>query len=181
MALDWGAEWVFWLDDDLTFRTDTLMRLLRHDVPVVVGLSVQRHADFEPLWLHTNVSAASAFYPQPPVPSRADGLVPLAACTSGGMLTRRDALEAVGGPYWWTLGKHGAPDQWCDDLDFCRQLTEAGVPIYGDPSVRLGHISHIELWPHQMPDGQWVTVIRDRSGNVITYRPMPQARAAVSA
>ena len=70
MALDVGAEWVFWLDDDLVFRPDTLLRLLRHDVPVVVGLSVQRHADFEPLWLHTNANAAAAFHAQPPPSSR---------------------------------------------------------------------------------------------------------------
>lgn len=179
LALDMGAEWVFWLDDDLTFRPDTLLRLLRHDVPVVVGLSVQRHRGFEPLWLHRNTNTPDAFYTSPPPSLRADGLVPIAACTSGGMLTRRAALEAVGGPHWWTLGQFGPPDQWCDDLDFCRQLTEAGVPIYGDPSVRLGHLASVELWPHQLDDGRWTTILRDRTGDIIAHRPMA-AREAVA-
>jgi len=165
-ALEGGAEWVFWLDDDLTFRPDTLTRLLARSVDVVCGLSLRRQPPFLPLWLHTNHPGdLRGFYHGP-----FDGpdLVGLEACTSGGFLTRRRVLEAVAQPMW-TLGQMGVPDEWTDDLDFCRKVREAGIPIWGDPTVRLGHLTSLEVWPHQQ-DGAWYRLLM-RGGVVAMGEP----------
>jgi hypothetical protein len=48
-ALAAGASWLWFMDDDHVFAPSTLMRLLRHNVDIVVPLVVSRHPPCEPL------------------------------------------------------------------------------------------------------------------------------------
>ena len=165
LALARGAQWVFWLDDDLVFQPDALTRLLARNVEAVIGLSLRRQPPFEPIWFTENVPEQRCMVKTLPM----DGsLMPIAAGSSGGMLTSRRVLEVLGSP-WWTLGQMpGRPDEWCDDMDFCRKLTAAGIPLYGDPAVPFGHITNCEVWPYK--NGQWNRVLA-RNGQAIAMWP----------
>src|SRR5947208_1793411 len=48
-AIDAGAEWLMFIDDDHTFPKDLLLRLLAHDKPVVGALYMQRMVPFAPI------------------------------------------------------------------------------------------------------------------------------------
>lgn len=153
-TLSVGADWLFWLDDDLTFGPEVLLRLLAHQRPAVVGLSLNRRAPFQPLWFSRNDPDPSALLSTLPAPNQ---LVPIAGSTFGGMLLRTDVLRRILPPYT-TIGQVGNPEQWNDDLYFCRKLRAANVQLFGDPAVRFGHTINAELWPHY-DDGQWHRVL----------------------
>lgn len=152
-ALEQGARWVFWLDDDMEFQPDALVRLLAHAQPVVVGHTLNRKPPFEAIWLTSHPAGGLAW-----VAAQAPdaGLQRIEAATSGGLLTRADVLAAVGYP-WWTLGQF-TPDQWQDDIWFCERVRDCGFLIHGDPSVRMGHITDTSLWP-VWQDGRWHTLL----------------------
>lgn len=152
-ALEEGYEWVFWLDDDLEFRPDTLVRLLAHEVSAVVALSYRRQPPFEPLWLDACPGGGLQWAE---VQDPALGLQRLAAATSGALLTHRSVLEAVGDP-WWTLGQFSR-QEWQDDIWFCTRLREEGLALYGDPLVRVGHTTDVSVWPVWQA-GRWHTCL----------------------
>jgi hypothetical protein len=170
-ALHLGAEHVFFLDDDLVFNPKVLLRLLDRDVDAVVGLTLRRQPPFEPIWFHTNLPRQDCMVRVLPT----DGaLMPLAAATSGGLLVKTDVFRRIEPP-WWTLGQFdGRRDEWCDDLDFCRKLEAAGVPLYGDPTVRFEHITNVNVVPH-FQDGRWMVVLA-RGGTPIVAMPVEDIR-----
>jgi GT2 family glycosyltransferase len=156
-ALASQASWIWFLDDDLVFHPDVLRRLLGRlddpEVEAVVPLSFQRQPPFLSLWFTRAVPERSAMIETLPPPGP---LVPLAAATFGGLLIRTSALERMPQP-WVTIGQIG-PEDWNDDLFFCRQLAVAGVRLWGDSTVRIGHTTDIEVWPHYSEDTGWAVV-----------------------
>lgn len=158
-ALDEGADWIFFLDDDLTFRPDTLLHLLAREVDVVIALSYNRKSPFSPLWWAEPPDADTrrvTLMTHQAIPV-GTGLVPLAGGTSGGMLVRTDVFRGVAGP-WWTLGQY-VRDQWHDDVWFCELARAAGFQIWGDPTVVCGHMTHMELWPVANEAGRFCTLL----------------------
>jgi hypothetical protein len=154
-ALERGAEAVFLLDDDLLFASDVLVRLLARQVEAVVGLSLLRRPPLSPIWMHTNAPDLGNFIETAP---RTADLIPLAAGTVGGLLVRAEVLRWIDYP-WFTLGQVGdQQDQWNNDLWFCQRLTDVGVQLWGDPTVRFGHLGSMEVWPHEA-NGQWSKVL----------------------
>ncbi len=147
-----GAKWIWFLDDDLVFFPNSLTRLLEHfknpEIEAVVGLSFHRQPPFKALWFHTPDPAKEAMHGTLPPPE--DGLVRLYACTFGGLLVRMSAIERMEPPYV-ALGQF-VPDQWDDDIYFCRKFTQAGGKLWGDSSVKFGHTTDIEIWPYYNKD-----------------------------
>lgn len=156
-AVALGAQWIWFLDDDLTFGPDALTRLLRRfddpAVDAVVPLSFRRQPPFRALWFDRTVPELDAMKDTLPPPGP---LVPLTAATFGGLLVRMSALRAIPKPYV-ALGQF-VPDQWDDDLYFCRKLSEAGVQLWGDSSVQFGHTTDVEVWPHYDTATGWSVV-----------------------
>lgn len=147
MAQQLGVEWIWFLDDDLVFRPDTLRRLLLRladpAVECVVPLSFMRTAPFKAIWFSAADPHLDAMMDSLPPPGP---LVPLKAATFGGLLVRMSAIAKLTPPYV-TIGQIKS-DEWNDDLYFCRKLTAAGVQVWGDSTVRMGHTTDVELWPH---------------------------------
>jgi glycosyltransferase involved in cell wall biosynthesis len=160
-----GCRWIWFLDDDLVLPPDALLRLLPHlereDVDAVVPLSFNRGQPFEALWFAANeFEQAKTFGLMTQLPPPGP-LVPLAACTFGGLLVKMSAIARMPKPYV-TIGQYH-PERWNDDVWFCRHLTEAGGRIWGDASVRLGHTTDTELWPHYSPEHGWSVVFAQAS------------------
>jgi len=157
-ALRLGVSWVWFLDDDLTIPPDALQRLLRRfddpAVEAVVPLSFRRQAPFEALWFRRSAPEVSAMFETLPPPG---ALVPLTDATFGGMLVRASVLRRMTPP-WVAIGQIH-PEEWCDDLYFCRQMAAAGVQLWGDSTVCLGHTTDVEVWPHWDRDTGWAVVL----------------------
>ena len=164
-ALKRGADWIFWLDDDMLFGRDVLMRLVQRPEAIVIGLTMMRCTGdgvFRPIWSTQPMtpepnSQRFLWHAAEEVVTGANGMMRLRSGTGGGVLTRRVVFDTLPAP-WWQQGQYD-PEMFFEDIYFYDKATEAGIEIWGDPSVRFGHYQPTVLWPHQRPDGSWSTVL----------------------
>ncbi len=164
VARDNDLDWVFWLDDDMLFAKDVLLRLLQRPEAIVIGLTLMRctrDGTFRPIWSDVPVSIDTdrkvLWTAVNEIRTEANGLMRLQSGTGGGVLTRREVFETVPAP-WWQMGQHD-PEMFFEDIYFYEQAIAHGFPIWGDPTVRFGHYQPTVLWPNQRADGTWSTVI----------------------
>lgn len=145
LALEQGAEWLMFLDDDHVFPTTIVARLLSHDVPVVGSLYLQRTKPFLPI-AYTAKGDDGRYTPVNLHDHGPDDLVQVAAIGTGGMLIRAEVLAAMQEPWF----EHGRASE---DMMFCDKVYELGLgPIYCDLGVRMGHLSPSALWPTYLTD-----------------------------
>lgn len=140
-------QWLWLIGDDHTFEPDVVVRLLEHDVDVVVPHCLKRY----PPWMPVVFSERDeeGFYVPADLPE--SGLTEIHAAGSAGMLIRRTVLETLDEP--WFQPAPGASGL-NEDLYFCEKVREAGFDIYCDPAVPLGHIVLATVQP-TWSEGQW--------------------------
>lgn len=157
-------EWVFFMNDDHLYPADVLVRLLDHEVDFVTALYTERVIPFAPQ-LYDEVDAAGLLTRLSLPGSPVSGLTPIVACGDGALLVRRSVFELVDPP-WWTYGSI-LPDNTDHDTSFCQRVREAGIPLYADLSLSVGHMTPITLTPEQQSDGSWLIKLYDRQNNSV--------------
>jgi GT2 family glycosyltransferase len=129
-ALAGGSDYLLWLDSDQTFPPDALVRLMAHDKPIVAGIYASRHAP----------NSASLDFDGKPVPRRS-GLQAVGAIGFGFALIKTPVLERIPHP-WFTTRISPEGQLICgEDVHFCNQARSAGIPVYVDHDLEIGHIS----------------------------------------
>lgn len=147
MALEQGAEWLMFLDDDHVFPPELLTRLLAHDVAIVGALYMQRQVPFAPI-AYSNKTEDERYIPVQLADHGPNDLIEVAALGTGGMLIRSEILRAMQEPWF----EHGRASE---DLIFCDRVYELGLgPVYCDLGARMGHLSPSALWP-AYEQGEW--------------------------
>ena len=152
LTLDSGADYLWFMDDDHTFAPDLLLRLLQHEVPLVVPVCLMRTHPFYPVTFAErmeddekgNARYLPVYYPE----RGTEGLIELAAGGAAGMLISREVLEAMEEP-WFEYGFAS------EDILFCQKAKELGFSIWCDLSARTGHITTAEVWPAVDENGEW--------------------------
>jgi hypothetical protein len=138
-AIKTGAAWIYFLDDDMYPRPDTLERLLEHNVDVVAGLAVQR----------SNITKAEAFvdFDNTPAPlTLAPVLQTVAAVGAGTMLVRLNVFKAFPPP-WFEFTPRTGKAPLGEDITFCRKATDAGHTIHCDYSTDVATFAKAIVWP----------------------------------
>lgn len=137
-ALEAGCDWLMWLDSDVTFPADTLLRLLGHGV-AMVGAEYARRAP--PLDRSTGTVHSSWIGDRPPA-----GLTPMWVMPLGCMLTHRDLFAHLVAPPWFKVEHRPMGGVIGEDAYFCRQLP-AGLGVWRDDalSLEVGHIGTHEF------------------------------------
>lgn len=156
------GEWLWSVDTDMGFASDTVERLLASADPVerpVVGALCFAHRRMgrTPLrgerygivptvyqWVQTDREAGFA-----PMPSWDYGkVIPVGATGAACLLIHRAALVAVQeryGPEWFqpithpTANPRGLPRTFSEDLSFCLRLAGCGIPVHVDTGVHTTH------------------------------------------
>lgn len=141
-------DWLWLLGDDHVFDPDLLLRLLAHDVDVVVPLCLKRQAPYDPVVYSGEDDHGSHVVADMPE----SGLVEIHAAGSAGMLIRRHVLEAIPQPVFEAFGAQN------EDLNFCRKVREAGFKLWCDLDAPLGHIGLVRVWPHHTEAGWGVNL-----------------------
>lgn len=117
------------LDSDMVVPPDTLERLLVHQLPLVGAVYFNRvppHDAVASDW--PDGERRLSDFSGPPVRR-------VFATGTGCLLVTREALQAIPRPWFdWTEPGNG------EDLHFCRQAAQAGVPVYVDTSLSVGHV-----------------------------------------
>ena len=136
---------VLWLDSDMQFEPDLLVRMQAHatnNEDMVTGVYFRRTYPCEPV-----------IYRELTEPQRFDGVLQsnvksfvdypeddtfyVAGCGFGACLTSTKLLRNV----WNDFGPPFSPLPWCgEDLSFCYRVNELGYQILCDSTIKLGHI-----------------------------------------
>jgi GT2 family glycosyltransferase len=130
-------EYVLFVDSDMTFPDNLLMKLLSHNLPVVSAMCFKRTEPYSPCFFKTcdisNSILQAEVYSFDEIPTK---LFEVEAVGMAATLIHREVLEKVKKPCFH-------PYEYCgEDVSFCDRVRKAGFKIYIDPSIIMGHIGN---------------------------------------
>lgn len=135
-----GYTHMLWLDTDMVFTDDLLDDLMFSGKPFVTGIAHGRRAPFASC-LFTEIWPGSQRwegweYPTSPFK--------VAGCGMACVLIETAIVKDV----WSHHGTCFFPERELgEDLAFCKRASDLGHEIWVEPSVKLGHIGHITIYP----------------------------------
>jgi hypothetical protein len=138
-ALAMQADHIMWLDSDMTFPEDVIIRLLEHKKNVVCATYSKRVAPFHP----------TAFYnidPVEPVNTEDHGLVAIKYSGMGCMLVKANVVDQMPSPHY-PLKWHAPSSTWHgEDMGFCDLLADNDIKIFCDLDLsrEIGHLGQQE-------------------------------------
>ncbi len=150
------ADYLLFLDDDMTFPPDVGVRLASHGKDIVAGLYFQRGQEqVYPHWYRSIGPGSDAYgqtgelyrsldetvyrlfrdapYHDDAMTREGKDLVPLDAAGTGCVLIHRRVLETMPAPWFRTEGAVNG------DLHFFTKARALGFEVWGDPGVTCGH------------------------------------------
>lgn len=137
-AIENGYTDVLWLDADMVFTDSVVEDLQWCGKPFVTGIAHGRRPPHKSCLFSEIYPGVERFTEYPNAPFK------VAGCGFGCVLIKTEILKAVKdrhGTCFFPMRELG------EDLAFCRRATEGGWEIWAEPSVRLGHIGHIAIYP----------------------------------
>lgn len=165
-AIDNECTHVLMIDDDQSYPSDALMRLLAHDKDIVSGLYYSRAYPHIPMAFDVAADNGSCL----PIylVDGLKGLIPIVAAGFGFLLIKTAIFAKLEKPYV-RLGELD-PEQWCDDMGFFNRVRKAGIQSYCDLDCWIGHMGSMIVKPERLPDGRWVTGY-DTNGSGVLKTP----------
>lgn len=139
-AVNEGFDYILWLDSDMTFPQDLLIRLLMHEVPIVGVNYSTRSKPVQPVAIkRLNVEHpgdGAALYTTP----ESTGLEEVEAVGFGAVLMKTSVLRNLERP--WFFHKMIGEQHLGEDVWFCQLAREAGwkVMVDHDTSKLVGHV-----------------------------------------
>jgi len=131
-ALDMGADYLMFYDDDMQFDCSVLMRLLRHQLPVVAALAFTAREPIVPVLYRMTPKDNGAYHNEPILDYERDALIKVDAVGFGVVLIQATTFRRVPKPWFSNPGAG-------EDIQFCFQCRKYGVPIYADTSAKTVH------------------------------------------
>ena len=161
LIADWvvrGFDYLFSVDHDITFPSDTLKKLLAHDKDLVSGVYRQR---LEPQMLEIyepfgNRMSTEDLY------AKNRNLIGIGGCGFGCVLVKKEVFAGVGYPQFEYHPALDHNNTISEDTDFCKKAIAKGFRLWCDPSVVCGHIGSTTMHV-QIPANPVQTRLRDLS------------------
>lgn len=141
-SLQMNADYVFWMDSDMQFPPDTLVRMVdvlqKNDLDILTGLYFRRVPPYSPvlfdkLEMNKNICSWSEFKELP------DHLFEIGGCGFGCVLMSTEvfiSVQAKHGNMFAPIGNNG------EDIAFCIRARDCGYKIWCDPSIICGHVGY---------------------------------------
>ena len=141
-AIESNADYVFWLDSDMVFKPDTLIRMMdtlqKNDFDMLTGVYFRRVPPYSPvLFNKLEITGEEADYTE--FKTLPEGLFEVGGCGFGCVLMKTDVLFDVQSKYgnmFAPIGGNG------EDVAFCWRARQCGNKIMCDPSVLCGHVGY---------------------------------------
>lgn len=138
-AIRCGAEFIFFIDDDMMAPIDLFERLVHHDVDIVAPLAFMRLAPHKPVIFRVDqgydaLQGKEYYIPKTVDNYPKDTLVECDGVGFGAALIKTEILQAIPKPWFMSTTGHG------EDLLFCKKARQAGFRVFMDTSVKLGHL-----------------------------------------
>lgn len=135
-----GAEYMLWLDSDISFPATTALRLLAHQEDVVAANYVRRQ-----------LPAKGVAYPkigdwENPLPFKSTNkLMPVEGIGMGCMLMKTSILDEMDKPWFDFTYTPESNDFLGEDMYFCRKMAEVGYKIKVDTNLSM-ELRHLGTW-----------------------------------
>ncbi len=168
-AIEYDCTHILFIDDDVAFPPDMLIKLLAHDKDIVSGLYYMRSYPHTPICFDR--AEADGRCGTHWLSDGESGLIEVVAVGLGCCLIKTKVFKTMQEP-WIRLGELEV-DHWCDDIGFFRRVREQGYKMYCDLDIKVGHMAQVTIWPSINQDGQWMTTYDTRGVGSITT---PQAK-----
>ena len=144
-ALEMEADMVFWVDSDMVFDPDTLLKMMdvlkKNDLDILTGLCFRRTQPYTPtVFDKLEIDGEKADWTEfDPIPEK---LFEVGGCGLAGLLMKTDVffdIQARYGNIFAPIGSNG------EDVAFCWRARECGYRIFCDPSIVFGHIGNVVI------------------------------------
>jgi glycosyltransferase involved in cell wall biosynthesis len=129
-ALDSNSDYVFFVDADMVFQPDVLLKLYAHDLPMVNALAFRRTFPSYPCifkWVDANKCYETVEY--------TNGLLEVDATGMACHLIKTEVFRKMKKPYYYYRD-----NLFSSDLTFCENAKKLGYKIMIDTDVKIGHI-----------------------------------------
>lgn len=144
---DLGYTHVLFLDADMVWPTDVLLKMLKHhDQGIVSGLYHLKGGDYAPVALGNGKQEDGAHHTvyehDRDYRMTGNALRPQQVVGMGCTLIPLEVFKAIGPRPWFHYENDG--DGWplvSEDVPFCRKARESGYAIWLDPTVKCGHLT----------------------------------------
>ena len=147
-AIEAGCTHTLWLDSDMRFPKDTIVRLLQHDTGIVCANYAKRRFPTEPIAVRKNTTDEDAKTIQRVyTEDHSTGLVDVDYCGMGVMLVKAEVYKSMEYPWFAIPWVPNAQDYMGEDVWFCRRAAENGTKTYIDQdlSKEVHHIGSFEF------------------------------------
>jgi glycosyltransferase involved in cell wall biosynthesis len=147
-AIDMGAEWLLFLDSDMTFPRETLQRLMSWNKDIVCASYVKKKPPY-----HTVGSLASR--PTDRVGDTAmvsaNGLYEMEKIGLGVCLIKMSVFKKMQKPWFHYEYKPGSNVMTGEDILWCHEVRKLGFKVWIDAalSMHVGHIGNYVFRPEQ--------------------------------
>lgn len=154
LIADWtvrGFDYLFAVDADIVFPSDTLIKLLAHDKDVVSGVYIQRRDDKQVPELYEPFgNGGSRNIPIENLhPSK--GLIEVMACGFGCVLVKKAVMKDIGYPQFTYQSALTMENTVSEDFLFCMKAKAKGFTIWADTSIVCEHIGSTKFVPKFNP------------------------------
>lgn len=143
MAIQMDADYVFWLDSDMVFQPDTLVRMMdtvqKHDVDMLTGLYFRRVPPYSPVLFDKLEMRTKTVLDWSEFKTIPEDLFEVGGCGFGCVLVNTEVLISVQGKHgnmFAPMGNNG------EDIAFCIRARDCGYKIICDPSIICGHVGY---------------------------------------
>lgn len=136
-------DYVLWLDSDMVFKPDTLIRMMdtlqKNDLDILTGLCFRRVPPYTPtLFDKLEMDGDNCIHTEfDEIPEE---LFEVGGCGFAAVLMKTDVfldVSAKFGAMFTPIGSNG------EDASFCMRARECGYKIYCDPKIVIGHVGNI--------------------------------------
>lgn len=138
-TLEEGCDWLLFLDSDMRFPSDALIRLLAHNEPIVTCNYSTRRSPPEPV-AFKNLTTCEKLYTDP----ESEGLEECAANGLGVALIHRSVFEQMEKPWFFIPYIPASDGHWGEDVWFANQARKAGFATLVDHDLSR-EVKHIGL------------------------------------
>jgi len=142
-----NSDYLLFIDDDMTFPSDTLERLLSHNKDVI---GVNSFSRLLPLTSTVGLMDKNGKYKHPDKYPAWEMKIPdelfqayFVGC--GVCLIKMKVFEVIKPPYFaFTYDKNGQVSNGEDGM-FCDQVRKKGLEVWCDPTIQIGHLGELEF------------------------------------
>jgi hypothetical protein len=132
------AEYLMFIDSDMTFHPASINYLLRHKKDFVTAKAFKRVPPYQPCF-YTKVEYKDGVPSLETPIEYGEGLLKIEGSGLACALIHRSVFERIEKPYFYPIGKMG------EDLSFCLRMKENDIEMYCDTTIQFGHLGHHEV------------------------------------